>query len=339
MALLRNQAIVIVLVFMTFLGCLPKDSPTIRTKEDERDGYTSEKDLSAIKVGYCTPTLDAPFYVALEAAVRRGVEGYGMHYFSTDGQADIAKQVVAVEDLLAKEIDVLILNPIDPKAMVPVVESATSRGVKVFIVDSFMEEGAPFVSAVIADNQRNGELLGQWLVNRYRMDLSMAIISGNQGNPVGREKRLGFLRGIADTQLHNSGKINFEVVAQGWGKWTKSDGLKAAEDILTAHPNINVLFAENDAMALGGYQALKEKGLEDQVVLLGFDGQKEALASLLEGQYGATAQNSPRILGDLVTETVARFFNDEPVKRIILSPSLLIDGTNAKEFYEPRAMF
>lgn len=307
--------------------------------EASRERYVSEKDLSAIRVGYCTPTLDAPFYVALEDAVRKGVEHFGMQYYSTNGQSDIAKQVVAVEDLLSKDIDVLILNPIDPKALVPAVQSAVNRGVKVFIVDSFIEDNAPFISAVIADNQKNGELLGEWLVNKRPDAKSIAIISGNQGNPVGREKRLGFIRGIADTQLHTRNKVDFEVVSQGWGNWTNNGGLKAAEDILIAHPNIEVLFAENDAMAMGALRAIQEMGLEEQITLLGFDGQKEAYELLRQGRYGATAQNSPAILGYTVTETLVRHLNDEQVKRTTYTPSVLVDGGNVDHFYDENSLF
>ncbi|WP_461534065.1 substrate-binding domain-containing protein [Sinomicrobium sp.] len=325
-------------VLCVFTACLPEDASKSKAAEIE-SSYKSNKDLSSVRVGYCTPTLDAPFYVALEAAVQQSVKQYGMQYYSTDGQADISKQVVAVEDLLSKDIDVLVLNPIDPKAMVPVVETAVDRGVKVFIVDSFIDDSAPFISAVIADNQKNGELLGEWIVRKHREDLRIAIISGNQGNPVGREKRLGFIRGIADTQLHLDNRVNVEVVAQGWGKWTNNGGLKAAEDILVTYPDINVLFAENDAMAMGALKAIREMKLEDHITLLGFDGQKQAYQLLKEGNYGATAQNSPNILGRTVIETVARYLNDENVKRTTYTPSVLIDDRNVDKYYDPDALF
>lgn len=337
---MRNLLFLIGICVVFLTGCIPpeeKNKNVVSTKGEV--GYESQKDLSNIKVGYCTPSLDASFYVALENAVKTSVQAYGMQYLTTDGQADIAKQVIAVEDLLAKGVDILILNPMDPQALTPMVKMATERGVPVFIVDSYIEEAAPYVSAVVADNQKNGEILGEWVIKNIKSELNIAIISGNQGNPVGREKRLGFIRGLADNQLHSTSKVNFKVVAQGWGSWTNNGGLKAMEDILVAHPYINVLFAENDAMAMGALKAIREMNLQDKITIVGFDGQKDAYELLQKGQYGATAQNSPSILGKTVVETVAKYLNGEELKRITYTPSVLVERSNVGQFYDPNSLF
>src|SRR5690554_4548432 len=96
-----------------FAGCLPPEAKQKKSSETSlQSRYESTNDLSAVTVGYCTPTLDGPFYMALEVAVKEAVQSYGMKYISTDGQGDINKQVMAVEDLLSKNIQVLILNPL-----------------------------------------------------------------------------------------------------------------------------------------------------------------------------------------------------------------------------------
>lgn len=87
-----------------------------------------------MKIGYCSPSLNAPFYAALNAAVKRNVERLGMSFVSAEGQDDISKQIAAVEDLMAKNINVLILNPLDPEALVPITKAATQMGIAVFIL-------------------------------------------------------------------------------------------------------------------------------------------------------------------------------------------------------------
>lgn len=338
--MIRVHYIFILMLIGLLQGCLPAEERLRPEDNAAVTTFSSNNDLSGIRVGYCTPTLSAPFYVALEAAVRNTVQQYGMQYISTDGQADIARQVIAVEDLLSKGIDILILNPIDPKALKPVVAAATAQGVKVFIVDSYIEDDAAYLSAVFADNQRNGEILGEWLVNNAPVDeFNIAIISGNQGNPVGREKRLGFIRGLSDAQLHSTGKVNFRVLAQGWGGWNNTGGLKAMEDILVAHPKVNVLLAENDAMAMGALRAITEMNLQQQITILGYDAQKEALKLIMDKRYAATALNSPEILGTTVVETVARYLNDEDIRRVQYTPSVLIDSKNAAQYYNASALF
>ncbi|RZS63946.1 substrate-binding domain-containing protein [Pseudobacter ginsenosidimutans] len=331
----------LVAIVSLLFGCIPKNKQQAADSKTSANGYASAADLSSFTVGYCTPTLDAPFYVALERAVKEKVESYGMKYLSTDGQADIAKQVMAVEDLLTKGVNVLIINPIDPKALVPVVKAAKQQGVMVFVLDSYIDDEAPYEAAVFADNEKNGEILGEWVVQNFtQKEMNIAIISGNQGNPVGREKRLGFIKGIADAQLHASSKASIKVVAQGWGAWNNNGGLKAMEDILVAHPYVNLLLAENDAMAMGALKAIREMGMQDKITILGYDAQKEALQLIKSGQYAATAQNSPSILGSTMVEVVARRLNkDETLKRINYTPSVLIDKSNVDRFYNVNALF
>jgi len=334
----------LVLIFSFLTCCLPKDvNRTKITKQDPNnnaDLIDSARDLSTIKVGYCGPSMVAPYYVALETIVKETVQNYGMTYFSADGQEDVAKQVAAIEDLLSKGIDALIINPLDPKAVVPVVNRAHQQGVKIFVVDSMIDSEANYISSIVANNMMNGELLGLWLADQNISQPKIAIISGNQGNPVGREKRLGFIRGLADGQLHKNAKTNFDIVAHGWGKWNNNGGVKAMEDILVAHPYVNVLFAENDAMAMGAAKAIKEMGKEKDIIIIGVDGQKEAYEMMLDGRFAATAQNSPKILGQLVVQALVRNLNgDDSIEKTIFTPSVLISQMNVASFYDPKALF
>lgn len=302
---------------------------------------TTEKDLSNIKVGYCTPSLNAPFYVALSKAIQENAEKYGMKFVSVDGQGDISKQITAVEDLTAKGIDVLILNPLDPKALIPTVNAASKSGLPVFIVDSYIEPEARYITSVIADNQSNGELIGEWAAGKLgKTSIKAAIISGAQGNPVGKEKRLGFVRGLTEAQLRSLGYSDFKIVSQGWGGWSNNGGLKAMEDILSAHPDINLLVAENDAMAMGALKAINEAGKGAQIQVAAFDGQKEALELIKQDKYGATALNSPVQLGKLVVESVVKHLNgDKYLDKVIYTPSVLITKTEVGKFYDPKAIF
>ncbi|MGV3764086.1 substrate-binding domain-containing protein [Parapedobacter sp.] len=338
----RGPALLGVLLMLLLAGCLPKE----QARNDGPSGgeaglqYVSARDLSNIKVGYSGPSMVAPYYVALETIVKQSVKHYGMQYYMADGQEDVAKQVAAIEDLLSKGIDVLILNPLDPKAAVPVVNRAAQQGVRIFIVDSMIDDGASYISSVVADNTMNGEKLGLWLAENSNEELKVAIISGNQGNPVGREKRLGFVRGLVDGQLHKQAKTDFSIVAHGWGQWNNNGGLKAMEDILVAHPYVNVLLAENDAMAIGALKTIREMGKEEQITVLGFDGQKEAYELIESGSFAATAQNSPKILGEMIVQIAVKHLNgEEGIAKTNYTPSVLISKDNVGAFYDPNALF
>ena len=168
-----------------------------------------------------------------------------MKFVMADGQDDIIKQITSMEDLIATGLNVLILNPLDHKALVPAVEAVVNLGVPVFIVDSQIDAEAPYITSVQASNEGNGELIGEWAVRQLgNREINVVLISGSQGNPVGREKRLGFVRGFVETQLITQGQADLNIISHGWGNWTLLGGMEAMEDILVAHPEIDLLVAE-----------------------------------------------------------------------------------------------
>jgi ribose transport system substrate-binding protein len=92
-------------------------------------------------------------------------------------------------------------------------------------------------------------------------------------------------------------------------------------------------------MAMGALKAIEESGKEDQVLVVGYDGQKEAYELILEGKYGATALNSPGELARLVVESVLRYKNDQRLDKVIHTPAVLISSDNVDEYYNPDALF
>jgi ribose transport system substrate-binding protein len=308
-----------------------KDSVSIEKK----------KDLSSVKVGYSTPSLNAPFYVVLSQYIQKYTEGAGMKFVSADGQDDIVKQINSIEDLTGTGVNVLIINPLDHKALVPAVNSAAKSGIPVFIVDSYIDPEANYITMVLANNQGNGELIGEWIVNKMgKTKVKAALISGSQGNPVGREKRLGFIRGFSERELMTQGNVELNIVAQGWGNWTNNGGLKAMEDILVANPDINLLVAENDAMAIGALKAINESGKTPGITVTAFDGQKEAYELIKEGKFGATALNSPEELARLVVEAVVKYLSAQTrIDKVIYTRPVLITKDNVDKYYDPKALF
>jgi ribose transport system substrate-binding protein len=264
-----------------------------------------------------------------------------MKFMMADGQDDIIKQITSMEDLIATGVNVLILNPLDHKALVPAVNAAVKSGILVFIVDSYIDPTANYITSIQANNEGNGELVGEWIVNKLgKTKIKAALISGSQGNPIGKEKRLGFIRGFTEMQLMSQGNVDLTIVSQGWGNWSNNGGLKAMEDILVANPDINLLVAENDAMGMGALKAINESGKAEDIIIVGFDGQKEAYELIKQGKFGATALNSPKELARLVVEAAVRYLNGEDqISKVIYTPAVLITKENVEQYYDPNAIF
>ena len=295
------------------------------------------------KVGIAMYTLSAPYFAAQEAAAVDQAKKAGCEVSTADGQNDMGKQVSDVEDMVAKGINLLILNPRDPEGLVAAANAATAAGVKVVVMDSSINTNANVVTQVRSSNDQNGFLVGQWLAKKMAgTPMKIALLSGAQGNEVGRDRRLGVFRGLVEGQLVGAGTAGFEVVAQGWGGWEQEGGLKAMEDILTAHPDVNVVLAENDSMALGGIKALEGVGKTDALVLAAADGQKEALALIKDGKYGATGLNDPDLVArtavDIGLKAVKGELSAETPKLTLTEPAV-ITQENVEKYYRADAVF
>ncbi|WP_179375738.1 substrate-binding domain-containing protein [Winogradskyella wichelsiae] len=311
--------------------------------EEAGEKIESELDLTGKKIGYCTPSLNAPYYQALLQSVKSTTEANGMIFLSADGQNDITKQVAAVEDLITKGIDALLLNPIDPDALVGVTKVAKAAGVPVFIIDSSINPSAEFVTTIQSNNLANGELAGAWLAKKFgNKKMNIALLSGNAGNPVGKTRKQGLLQGITEEQLRSLGYIDLDIKAQAYTNWSYAGGLKAMEDILVAHPDINVVITESDVCVLGAIKAIAQAGKTDDILIVaGADGQKEAIKYIMDIDfYGCTAMNSPKLIGKNAVHYAIQYLNGKrDFSKKSYTPPVLITKENAAKYYNPNALF
>ncbi len=113
------------------------------------------------------------------------------------------------------------------------------------------------------------------------------------------------------------------------------------EDILVAHPDINVLLSENDSMALGALEAIKEAGKEDDIhVLAAADGQKEALELIKAGKYGATGMNNPVLIAEMAIDIALKVLAGQTdFPKTSYTPAVCITMENVDKYYNPDAIF
>lgn len=337
----RPSALLIVIVSVgTLLGGCKKEPN--RQDPGQAHGRSESKALKDIKIGMSMYTLGAPYFAAQVSAAKKKAEELGVELVYTEARDDMVTQFANVEDLLAQSIDLLILNPKDPQGLIPATKAATRAGVPVIVIDSTIDPAADFVTTIQSNNLANGEMIGQWLVRQMKgAPIRMALISGVPGNPVGKERRQGVFRGIIEQQLRTTGRMGFEIVAQGWGDWYHEGGLKAMEDIIVAHPEINVMLAENDSMALGALEAIKEAGREDDIlVIAAADGQKEALKLIKEGKYGATGMNNPVLIAETAVEMGLQVLQGKTgFRKVSYTPAVCITKENVDKYYDPDAVF
>ena len=114
------------------------------------------------------------------------------------------------------------------------------------------------------------------------------------------------------------------------------------EDLLTAHPDANVVLGENDSMVLGAMKALEAQGKTDVLVLAAADGQKEALALIKEGKYGATGLNDPDLVARTAVDIGLKALNGElaaDYPKLHLTTPAVITKDNVDQYYRADSVF
>jgi len=275
----------------------------------------------ALKIGFSQATQQSPFYVALTDAAKAEAQAQGDELFYADANGDITKQNNDVQDLITRGINVLVINPVDPKGVTPSLAAAEAAGIKVVTVDRPVESGA--ASFVGRDNKAMGELVGKAAVDTLGPDGGKIIeIQGDAGGAVARDRRDGFQAAV-------SGRPNITIVEGPYCDYIRSKAVTAMQDLLQAHPDLKGVYAQNDDMALGAMQVLAENNRTD-VKVFGVDGLMEAVRAIADGdQYVATALNDPDAEGRLAIQTAAKVARGESVPEFVDAGTGLVDKSNA----------
>jgi ribose transport system substrate-binding protein len=308
-------------------------------------------------------TVDSPYFVALVYAVERYAGELGWEVTVLTADDNIETESENMDALIAMNKDLIFLNSVDPLAAVPVINRAYDAGIRVINLDSGVDDAGRHITTVYSDNLQNGRHVGL----AYAAYLGPTepivgiILSGMRGNVAGQERRTGLFAGIIEgrlgipeaqawelaeqfnTDLTNQGRAEnaeagFAVAGQGWGGWTEEAGLEAAEDLITANPNLTVVLGENDQMLFGAMTALTNAGIDGVHIVAAADGALRAYDYIRLGRYFGTGENSPWLVGRLGVEVARQILVDgvdpDTIPRITMTEAVAVTIDNVDERYE-----
>jgi ribose transport system substrate-binding protein len=250
-------------------------------------------DVTDLVVGFSIKNMHNPYLIAMNATMDEQAEHFGYELITLNAGGDAGQQQMDVEDLIARGVDVIVMDAQDPVATIAISEYIASHNIPLFLLNASVDPACIFVTIVQSNNTGLGSAVGEWVADQMDEDIRIGLLAGNPGNMTGFARRTGFIMGLTERQLELFNSTNFLVQTMGWGGWSTEEGMEAAEDMLVAAPDINVIFAENDAMAMGVITAVRNAGREGEVLIVGIDGMFDALELIEEGLYGATGVNSP----------------------------------------------
>lgn len=254
-------------------------------------------------VGFSVSTLNNPFFVSLSEGAKAEAEKQGVKLVVVDAGDDAAKQTNDIEDLISRNVSVLIVNPVDSDAVAPAVQNAVSKGIKVISVDRVVN-GVEVDCQIASDNAAGAKMATEYLVELIGEGAKAAELEGVPGASATIDRGAGF---------HEAADKNLDVVASQTANFNRAEGMNVMENILQSCPEVKGVFAHNDEMALGAVEAVLASGKDIKIV--GFDATDDAVAAVKSGKMAATVAQKPELMGETAVQTAMKLINGETVEK------------------------
>ncbi|WP_407270787.1 substrate-binding domain-containing protein [Radiobacillus sp. PE A8.2] len=248
-------------------------------------------------------------------------------FTTADSTADQANNV---DDLIAQGVDAIVMLPIESEALSPAGQKIADEGIPLVIVDRELTNDAATV-VVKGDNTGIGTNAGEYFVEQLGGSGKVVEIAGPPSS-VTNQRSEGFREAIEGSDI--------EIIASQNGEFSTETSLQVMENVLTAQSEIDAVYTQDDGMALGVIQAIKEANRTDIQFVTGAGGSKEVYEIIQEdGVIKATFLYSPLMVIDAVEIGADLANGEEAENEMVVIPAEPITMDNVEDHYDPEAAF
>ncbi|MDX6206543.1 MAG: ribose transport system substrate-binding protein [Frankiales bacterium] len=278
---------------------------------------------AAIKVGFITK-FPVDFYSTMVNAVKTWQKShtnvtvlFAQGKSGTDDQSEIA----AIQSFVSQGVKAIAITPTSPNVKGEL-QKAVDKGIKVVLIDNDIPGWAGKSALVATDNLAGGKLAGTFIKGKVAAGAKIAILEGVLGNPSLADRVTGMLGSLGS---------GYQVVDQLPTDCDQTKGLSAAQDILTAHPDVAVIYGACGPPILGALQALKSAS-KSKVVVVGFDADPGQAAAILAGQEAGSVAQFPAKMGSLGVQTAVDAAEGKAVSANVDTGTAVVTAVNAAQF-------
>jgi len=272
------------------------------------------------KIGLAVPNLQADFFNQIKIGVENYGKEKGIEVIVVDAKNDTAT-------LLTQGIDAFIYIPAGAAAAAVPTRLAREAGIPVINVDRF-PEGEPGDTFIGGEGVNSSYQVCSEIIKRAGGAGKMVIIHGQKGTTPEVDRTAGCMKAIGE----NSG---VQLVDEQWTeRWSADEGFAITQNMLTANPDITMIFGQADGIAMGAAKAVDVANLSDKVIIGGYDGDGSALEYLAtcKGPFVVTATQSTRRMGTLAVDSALAVAAGQKVEPTQVSEAVLTTCDNAAEF-------
>ena len=233
------------------------------------------------------------------------------------------KQIDDIGTFVREKVDALVVSPNEAETVTPVIEKAFDAGIPVILVDRKIKSDK-YTAYVGADNYDIGRRAGFYIVNRLHGKGNVVEITGLRGSTSAEERHRGFMDALAESP-------DVKVVATADAGFFQKMSESKFDSILAGHADIDLVFAQNDRMAIGAYRAAVRRNRQKDMLFVGIDavsGEGNGVESVAAGELEATFIYPTS--GDKVMQVVMDILTGKPYERETRLQTALVDKSNAR---------
>lgn len=239
---------------------------------------------------------------------------------AANGESDAQGQETVLKAMTNGDYDALVVAPISDSNLTAALEAADEKGIPMTYCND--KDANVDLNAVVADHKDTAEKCAEWIATKIEGAGQVAVI---QGLPTAEAARL---RTDCFVDYMTANYPDIEVVAQQNADWDRTKAKDIATTILKQYPDLKAIYANNDTMAMGVLEAVKELDLLGKVLVVGTDGTTEALESIKAGELSATMNDFPYFQSQVAVEMLVRRLAGQEVPKYIYSPHAIVDSEN-----------
>ena len=287
-------------------------------------GGAAAKDVKSI--GISLGSLGNPFFIALSkgAEFEAKKANPNVKLLTVGYDYDLGKQVTQIDNFIAAGVDLILLNPGDPKALKPAIQKAQAAGIKVVAVDTYAD-GAD--AAVTTDNVQAGQVACQYFIDKLGGKGNIIIENGPQVSSV-IDRVNGCKKALEKTEM----KV---LSSDQDGKGSRDGGLAVMQSLLTRFPKVDAIFAINDPQAIGSNLAAKQQS-RSGIVITAVDGAPDIEGALKDAgspMIQASASQDPFFMARTAVQVGVGLLNGKaPAEKVTLLPSKLVTRDNVSDY-------
>ncbi len=279
-----------------------------------------------VKIGATYMTMNNDFYKVLNNEVEKIVEENNDVLYTRDPALDVDKQVQQVESFIDKNVNIIIINPVDAnsKKLMKVLKKAKKAGIKIVVVDSQLSDDSSVDTTIVSDNYQAGVLCAQ---NLMQTQSSAKILLLEHQNAVSAVDRInGFLDTI-------NGNDAYQVVDRKDCLGQTEIAMPQVASVIASGTSFDTVMALNDQVAIGALAAIENANLTTSVKIYGVDGSpdmKNLLATTSSIQ--ATVAQSPLTIGKKAIEAGYALYHKKSVDKEIVIPVEFVTSDTVSDF-------